>query len=62
MTKDEIFGKCDWEGGVAECIIGYGLNEANLPEDAPAEVVRAWKRLREEASKDVETIQDWLDS
>ena len=62
MTKDEIFSKVDWEGGVAETIIGYGLDVTNLPDDAPMEVVKAWNRLRLVASKDIETIQNWLDS
>lgn len=58
-TRQEVAGKVDWEGGVADAIQGYGLDVDVLPEDTPTEVVEAWIRVRE-SRKDVDLIADWL--
>lgn len=60
MTREDLAAKVDWEGGVAEAITGYGISSRTLPEDAPGEIVRAWRRV-EESSKDIAAIQKWLD-
>lgn len=59
-SKEDLAGKVDWEGGVAEAITGYGITTDMLPEDAPGEIVRAWRRI-EESGKDIDAIQEWLD-
>ena len=32
MTKDELFGKIEWEGGLLEAITGYGLSGEDFTE------------------------------
>lgn len=33
MTRQELANKIDYEGGLFNMLIGYGLDEADLPED-----------------------------
>lgn len=58
-TPQELAGKVDWEGGVTEAILGYGIKSEDLPEATPAEIVEAWKRV-EAVGPDVDKIQNWL--
>lgn len=60
MTKEEILDKIDWEGGIAEAILGYGLSFEDLPENAPPEVRYAWKELQEQGQEWILTIDRWL--
>jgi hypothetical protein len=61
MTREELAGKVDWEGGVSEAITGYGMSTRNLPDDAPEAVRSAWQRVYDMAS-DIELIEHWLET
>lgn len=58
-SREELAGKVDWEGGVEEAIIGYGITSAELPEDTPSEVFDAWRRV-EVTKGDFDRISEWL--
>lgn len=59
MTREELAGKVEWEGGIAEAITGYGLPASCLPDDVPWEVYEAWQRLSD-ARHFITTIEGWL--
>lgn len=61
MTKEEIAGKIEWEGGVVDTILDYGLDVSFLPDDVPAEVAEAWSRIQD-IDEDVSTIEEWLNA
>lgn len=61
MTREELNEKVDWEGGIAEAIIGYGLTADDLPADAYGPVIEAWKRLQSQGARDIRLIGDWLE-
>ena len=58
-SREDLAAKVDWEGGVSEAINGYGIGADELPEDTPADIVAAWRRV-EIIGGDVEFIQEWL--
>lgn len=60
MTKSEIAAKVEWEGGLAETILGYGLSWTELPADAPNEIKAAWLHVQG-VRADVERIENWLE-
>ena len=57
----DVRDKVDWEGGIADAIIGYGLTASNLPENAPPEVVEAWLAI-EAVVPHVRTISAWFET
>lgn len=58
-SKEELAGKVDWEGGVAEAINGYGIRSDELPEGTPQAIVEAWQRV-ESVGAYVNAIENWL--
>lgn len=60
-SVEDVASKVDWEGGVTETILGYGLGSENLPADTPQDVVEAWKVI-EGVGEYVSTVQNWLDT
>lgn len=60
-SVQDLTAKVDYEGGVAEAIIGYGISASRLPEGVPADVVASWERVYS-LSGDVDLISRWLDS
>ena len=58
-SPEELAGKVDWEGGLTEAILGYGIKSEDLPVGTPPEIVDAWKRV-EAVGPDVDKIQSWL--
>lgn len=52
--------KTEWEGGVMDAIISYGLSTGELPHEAPAPVREAWDRLYDQARRDITLIEKWL--
>jgi hypothetical protein len=61
MTKEELAAKVEWEGGVAEAIIGYGLKLEDLPPDAPTHIRACWKTVQD-ARFAIEQIANWLEA
>jgi len=59
MTKDEILSKIEYEGGIAETIVGYGLGIDNLPADVPMNVRIAWRTISL-YQESYTIITDWL--
>ena len=57
-TKEEVYDKVDWEGGIHEAICGYGISPAVLPEDTPPDVIVAWTALYE--NDPTKVIARWL--
>jgi hypothetical protein len=55
MTKDELAAKVEWEGGIPDAILDYGLTIADLPVD----VIDAWYRIYM-ISDDVDLVNEWL--
>lgn len=60
-SREDLASKVEWEGGVTEAINGYGISADELPEDAPGDIVAAWRQV-EEIDDAVNSIQCWLDS
>lgn len=60
MTKEEIAGKVEWEGGIPETILMYGLSSTVLPHEAPIAVREAWERLYDQSRRDIILIEGWL--
>ena len=58
-SKQALADKVDWEGGVAEAIMGYGISSEELPKDTPDEIVEAWKEA-EKAKAAFDKINDWI--
>lgn len=57
---EDLYTKIDWEGGIVESMI-YGISAEQLPEETPAKVISAWKKIYE-ALDSLPVIQDWLDN
>ena len=59
--REELAAKVEWEGGVSETILGYGITVEDLPDETPAEVRAAWARM-EAVSPDERMIGHWLET
>ena len=59
-TVIELAGKVEWEGGVAEAILSYGITPDELPDDTPAEITEAWQRVFG-VTTDIEKIEMYLE-
>ncbi|APQ42219.1 hypothetical protein PBI_MRMAGOO_137 [Mycobacterium phage MrMagoo] len=44
MTPQEFYQKVEWEGGLAEAVFSYGLNDSDLDDSDPVlkEAIRAF--------------------
>lgn len=60
-SVEDVASKVDWEGGVTEAILGYGLKSSDLPETVPPHVLAAWKFI-ENVDDAVNVVQEWLDT
>lgn len=64
MTKFEnvfeLWSKVDWEGGLVDAILGYGIRVEELPVGTPQEIIEAWERI-EAMDADVNLINTWLE-
>lgn len=58
--REDLAAKVEWEGGVSDAILDYGITHDQLPEGTPTEVVEAWKRV-EEVSPDERMLGLWLE-
>jgi len=58
-NKQALRDKVDWEGGVTEAILGYGIPTSDLPPETPAAIADAWKRV-EAIKDDHRLICGWL--
>lgn len=58
-SPGDLAAKVEWEGGLTEAILGYGIKSEELPEGTPEEVVEAWKRV-EAVKPDLAVIENWL--
>lgn len=50
MTPGEFLSKAEWEGGLEEAILGYGLTEDDLDKDSAPDLWEAVKNFREVAA------------
>ncbi|WP_195167154.1 hypothetical protein [Mycobacteroides abscessus] len=48
-TPQEFYAKVEWEGGISDAILGYGLDENDL-DDSDPELKAAVKEFREAAT------------
>lgn len=58
-SREDLFVKVDYEGGVAESIFGYGIYAEDLPEETPARIVQCWTAV-EQVADELHEIQNWL--
>lgn len=58
-SREDLAAKVDDEGGVSEAINGYGIGSDDLPEDTPADIVAAWRRV-ESTYDEIRCIENWL--
>jgi hypothetical protein len=56
----DLAAKVDYEGSVADAIIGYGIKTEDLPDETPPDVRAAWDRVAG-ITDDVNYIIEWLD-
>ncbi|SHT53858.1 Uncharacterised protein [Mycobacteroides abscessus subsp. abscessus] len=59
-TPQEFWQKCDYEGGVCDAILGYGLDETDL-DDSDPELKEAVKAFRLAARDPLDKLQDLLE-
>lgn len=59
--KQELADKVEWEGGLTDAILDYGISAVDLPADTPAYIREAWGRIQD-VSSDVDLITEWLAS
>jgi hypothetical protein len=60
VDKQELDDKIEWEGGIAEFTMGYGVNLEELPDETPDNVREAFRHLLA-ARRAVAIIQAWFD-
>lgn len=61
MTREELAAKVEWEGGVYDTIVDYGLSHIELPYDVPEEIADAWFEL-EKTERYTRRIEHWLET
>lgn len=58
-TKQSLANAIDWEGGIIDLVIDYGLDIDELPDDTPEYVIEAFLNIKK-IDQDIETINEWL--
>lgn len=58
-TPKEFYSKVEWEGGISDAILGYGLDENDL-DDSDPELKAAVKEFREAAEGPHERLSGLL--
>lgn len=59
-STEDLAAKIEWEGGITEAILDYGIKSEDLPEGTPDEVVKAWQLIETDTAQAVKVISDWL--
>lgn len=55
----DLAAKVDWEGGIEEAILNYGIPVDDLPDEVPNNIREAWGRVRA-MDHDIRLIERYL--
>lgn len=60
MSMEQFASKVEWEGGLYNAIVGYGLDETDLASDVDPEFVALVKEYAEKAKK-LEVLEEQIE-